>query len=119
VLVVDDDELIVEAIAEILSQEGMETACARNGVDALVFLADTLRMPNIIVLDMMMPRMDGWTFCKIRQRVELLRAIPVVAMSADLAIGRRPPLGVESILPKPFHPDDITRAVIRVMGSIA
>jgi CheY-like chemotaxis protein len=119
VLVVDDDELIVEALAEILADEGLQTARARNGVDALLFIADSVRIPDLIVLDMMMPRMDGWTFCRIRQRLELLKAIPVIAISADSNIGGRPPLGVEAILPKPFHPDDITRMVMRVVGSLA
>src|SRR5215208_3400906 len=95
VLVVDDDELIVDAIAEILADEGVQTARARNGVDALVVIAESLQVPNLIVLDMMMPQMDGWTFCKIRQGLELLKAIPVVAISADSTIARRPPLGVE------------------------
>jgi CheY-like chemotaxis protein len=119
VLVVDDDELIADAIAEILSEEGFQTASARNGVDALLFIADSIRTPEVIVLDLMMPRMDGWTFCKIRQRIELLKAIPVVAITADPAMGRNPPLGVDTILPKPFHPDDIARAVMRIVGSAA
>ena len=119
VLVVDDDELIVEAIGEILSDEGVEIARAGNGVDALVLIAESIRPPNLIVLDMRMPRMDGWTFCKIRERLELLKAIPVVAISADSTIESRPPLGVEAVLAKPFHPDDIARVVKRFVRSAA
>jgi CheY-like chemotaxis protein len=102
-----------------LADEGIQTARARNGVDALVFIAESIEIPNLIVLDMMMPQMDGWTFCRIRQRLELLKAIPVVAISADSNIGRRPPLGVEAILPKPFHPDDVTRLVMRLAVPLA
>jgi CheY-like chemotaxis protein len=64
-----------------------------------------------------MPQMDGWTFCRIRQRLELLKAIPVVAISAHPSFNRCAPSGVEAILPKPFHPDDITRVIMRIMGS--
>src|SRR5678810_1301362 len=78
VLIVDDDEGIRAAVAEILVDEGFRTAQATDGVDALNFLADVDGSPTVILLDLMMPVLDGWTFCKIRQGIQSLMKIPVI-----------------------------------------
>ena len=105
VLVVDDDEGIREAIVDLLADEGFEAVGASNGLEALTFLADCRRMPALILLDLMMPVLDGWTFCKVRQGVLMLIEIPVVAISAAPMNGPQEPLRVDATLPKPFDPD--------------
>jgi two-component system, OmpR family, response regulator MprA len=80
VLVVDDDPDIRAFVADLLADEGYDVRTAANGRDALGVLASW--RPDVILLDLMMPEMDGWAFLA-RQRLhrDLVR-IPVVVMSA-------------------------------------
>src|SRR5206468_8081081 len=81
ILVVDDDADIRDSLADILSDAGYEVRCFANGAEAL----DHLRREGaaaLIILDLMMPGMNGWTFCEEQHRDERLAAIPVIAMSA-------------------------------------
>jgi CheY-like chemotaxis protein len=90
VMIVEDDDEIRELLAEMLSDGGYEVSTARNGKDALEQLRRTSpRRPNIILLDLMMPVMDGW-----QMRAEMLADpkladIPVVIVSgaADVQDG--------------------------------
>jgi CheY-like chemotaxis protein len=82
VLVIDDDEGIREGIVDLLEEEGFAAVGASNGLEALNFLAESKRPPSLILLDLMMPVLDGWTFCKVRQGIAMLMEIPVVAISA-------------------------------------
>jgi two-component system, OmpR family, response regulator len=107
ILIVDDDEGIRGAIADLLEDEGFATAQAADGAEALNFLADSKTPPVLILLDLMMPVVDGWTFCKLRQGVRSLMEIPVVAVSAAPMVGGRAPLRVEATLSKPFDPDQL------------
>src|SRR4030095_16530482 len=66
VLVVDDDDGIREAIVDLLVEEGFDAVGAGNGLEALNLLAEAPRKPSLILLDLMMPELDGWTFCKVR-----------------------------------------------------
>jgi CheY-like chemotaxis protein len=116
VLVVDDDDGIREAIVDLLSDEGFEVVGASNGVEALNFLADCPRKPSLILLDLMMPMLDGWTFCKVRQGVSMLMEIPVIAISAAPMNGPQGPLRVDATLPKPFDPDALTWLATRMTG---
>src|SRR5262245_7048564 len=83
-LLVEDDVSIRSALAEMLGDEGFTVTTAENGRAAL----DQLRQgpaPDVIVLDLMMPEMDGWEF-RVAQRADpLLAGIPLLAMSADLS----------------------------------
>jgi CheY-like chemotaxis protein len=83
VLVVEDDGDVRESIAEVLDREGYCVACAANGVEALAFLRRAQPLPALILLDLMMPVMNGWEF-RARQRSERdLAGIPVVVLSGD------------------------------------
>jgi CheY-like chemotaxis protein len=108
ILVVDDDADVRESLTEILGEEGYRVAGARNGREALEYLRSETR-PSLILLDMMMPEMDGWRFRLEMQKVPELAAIPVVILSAHgsvrdaaLALGvadyLRKPLRLESLL---------------------
>src|ERR1700682_362753 len=81
-LIVEDDASIREAIAEVLRSEGYEASSCGHGREALEYLRDG-HHPDVILLDLMMPVMDGWEF-RIEQRKDpALATIPVVALSAD------------------------------------
>jgi CheY-like chemotaxis protein len=81
ILVVDDDAEIRESIADLLQDEGYEVAVAANGREALDQIRAGLR-PRVVVLDLMMPVMDGWQFLDERARDAALKAVPVVVVSA-------------------------------------
>lgn len=99
VLVVDDDDAIREALAEVLSDEGYSVVTRRDGAEALSYLKAGHR-PKAIILDLWMPQMDGW-----RLRRELLadpelEKIPVVVLTAASSDAPAP-LKVAGVLRKP------------------
>jgi CheY-like chemotaxis protein len=81
VLVVEDDADIREAMVAILESEGYDVSVAGDGAEALAQLKAGSR-PCIILLDLMMPVMDGWTFCQETGKDTELAAIPIVVVSA-------------------------------------
>src|SRR4051812_3356720 len=85
VLVVDDDPDILEALAEILEAEGFEVWRAKNGREALDRLNP--RLPDLILLDLMMPVMDGWEFSQKLREKEDARKLPIIVLSADRNVG--------------------------------
>jgi CheY-like chemotaxis protein len=81
VLLVDDDFGILDGVSDFLEGEGFAVVSASNGIDALNHLRSGLRV-NVIVLDVMMPVMDGWDFRAEQLGDPSLRDIPVVVISA-------------------------------------
>lgn len=110
VLVIDDDEGIRTAMAEILELLGYQVAVAADGLEAVAMLKIGLE-PRAIVLDMMMPRMDGWTFLSEIRSDPRFRDVPVVVASA--VVGECP-LGADAWLQKPFDLADLDREVARL-----
>jgi len=82
VLLVDDDFGILDGLSDFLESEGFAVAPASNGIDALNQLRSGLRV-DVIVLDVMMPMMDGWDFLAEQLADPSLRDIPVVVISAS------------------------------------
>lgn len=82
ILVVEDDAAIRDALSLVLEDEGYRVTGAANGQEALAHLRNGCR-PNLIILDLMMPVMDGWQFRKHQLQDSSLAAIPVVVLSAD------------------------------------
>jgi DNA-binding response OmpR family regulator len=97
ILVIDDDSDIRDAVTEVLSFEGHEVFTAVEGEQGLVRCR--LVRPDLILLDLMMPGMNGWDFLKALRRDEVLGQTPVVVVSA---LGRVSELPVSGFLPKPF-----------------
>ena len=81
VMVVDDDPDIRAFVSELLADEGYEVRAATNGRDALAVLTNW--HPDVILLDLMMPEMDGWDFLAAQQGNLALVSIPVIVMSAS------------------------------------
>jgi CheY-like chemotaxis protein len=111
VLVVDDDPDIRSAIADILELRGYEVTAAANGLEALEHLRNGLR-PCVILLDLMMPILNGWEFCAEQRRDEALAALPVVVISGDGNTNRKAAeLGVAGFLRKPLELTAIVEVV--------
>ena len=108
VLVVEDDETIRETLCEFLEDQGYEVTGARHGQDALDKLADLTDPPCLIVLDLMMPVMDGAAFRQHQLRDPALSGIPVVVISAYRDIKERVNgLGATAHLQKPLKLVDL------------
>ena len=110
VLVVDDDPDIRELLVSVLSDDGYEAASARDGRDALEVLD---RWPaDVIVLDLMMPVMDGWTFAA---RMKEKWSIPIVVLSAATEVRKHAAqLGAADVIPKPFDIETLLPLIARV-----
>jgi CheY-like chemotaxis protein len=114
VLVVDDDYSIVETLGEIISMEGYEFRGAANGKEALA--EARARPPDLILLDYMMPVMDGLQMLQVLRGDPELHATPVVMMTAA-------PLGIpesqkrwNELLVKPFDAGQLARAIRALIG---
>ena len=113
VLVVEDDPWIQWMIADDLADRGYEIMTAQDGVEALERIGEA--RPDVIVLDLMLPRSDGWELTRDYQSVMGGEVIPIVVVSA----ARNPALpeassGVRGCLPKPFDIEELARTVARL-----
>ena len=81
VLLVEDDDFIRQEISEALQDEGYKVSTAAHGKEALAILADGQK-PSVVLLDLMMPVMNGWEFLKAFKRDDAHTNIPVVILSA-------------------------------------
>lgn len=113
-MVVEDDEAIRETLAEVLEGEGYGVSRAANGAEALEQLHDSARA-DLILLDLMMPVMDGWELRARLRSDPLTAAIPVVVVSAHHAVGSQADrLGVQAWLAKPFDIDHLLGTIGRL-----
>ena len=111
VLVVDDDPDILEAICDILEAEGYRVARARHGEEALARVE--AQRPDVILLDLMMPVMDGVAFAQALRLRPAVRDVPIVVISADGNPQRAAAVGASGYLAKPF---DIEALLAQVSG---
>jgi DNA-binding response OmpR family regulator len=114
VLIIEDDDLVRETLELVLRQEGFEVATVRDGAEALAWLHDRDHRPCLILLDLMMPAMDGWAFRKEQQADPLIAHIPVVALSAaGYRSAKEAGLEVDAMLRKPIDIDTLVGTVER------
>lgn len=114
ILVVDDDPDILEALSDILLAEGFAVRRARNGQEALARLSPA--PPDLILLDLMMPVMDGWQFA--HELRSLGYGTPLLVLSADQAVERHAnQLLASAYLAKPFDLDELLGKVRQLVGA--
>src|SRR5207244_3315699 len=118
ILVVDDEKRIRELISTILQLDGHETLEAGNGEEALALIeADLEHLPELILLDISMPRMDGWRFLELLYRRGLRRKTRVVIVTGTFDLDQPDGTGAAtSILPKPFDADALTKIVSEALA---
>jgi DNA-binding response OmpR family regulator len=112
VLVVDDDEVIRQLIAVNLTLEGFDVVTAVDGHDCMEKVADV--HPDVITLDVMMPRLDGWaTATKLRKNPETagIRVVLITARAQEDDRDRGRQIGVDAYLTKPFDPAEMIRVI--------
>jgi len=112
ILVVDDSKTIRRTAETLLSKEGCQVFTAIDGFDALSKIAD--HQPDLIFVDIMMPRLDGYQTCSLIKHNKVFKNTPVVMLSSkdglfDRARGRI--VGSEQYLTKPFTKDELLGAI--------
>jgi len=112
ILVVDDSKTIRRTAETLLSKEGCQVFTAIDGFDALSKIAD--HQPDLIFVDIMMPRLDGYQTCSLIKHNKVFKDTPVVMLSSkdglfDRARGRI--VGSEQYLTKPFTRDELLGAI--------
>ena len=111
-LLVEDDEELRRSLCDLLQDAGFDVECAENGRVALTFLEDSAP-PCLVLLDLMMPVMNGWEFRDAQSRNEKISDIPVVILTADgRADLKAETLGAAGYLRKPIQVD-------RLLGILA
>src|SRR4051794_24569059 len=100
VLIVEDDEDLRDMMAQLLKIEGFAAATVANGREALAYLHES-PTPNLILLDLMMPVMDGWEFRRQQQADPSIARVPVVVLSA-LDPARAAHVNAAAFLKKPL-----------------
>jgi CheY-like chemotaxis protein len=114
VMIVDDDHDIRSILAEVLEDEGYRVAAAANGVEALGQLRSGDPLPGVILLDLMMPFMDGWAFRAVQRDDPSLARIPVLVLTANAgAESQFEPLHAAGFVRKPVDLDELLAAVAR------
>jgi len=118
VLVIDDSKTIRKTAETLLAKEGCEVYTAVDGFDALAKVADYT--PDIVFVDIMMPRLDGYHTCSLIKHNKVFKSIPVIMLSSkdglfDRARGRI--VGSEYYLTKPFTKDELLSAIETHVGA--
>jgi twitching motility two-component system response regulator PilG len=117
ILVIDDSKTIRRTAETLLVKEGCEVFTAVDGFDALAKIAD--HHPDIIFVDIMMPRLDGYQTCALIKHNQVFKRTPVIMLSSkdglfDRARGRL--VGSEQYLTKPFTKDELLGAILSHTG---
>ena len=106
ILIVEDDIDILVTIKELLESQGYVAETAHNGMDALEVLKKTMTLPDLILLDYMMPEMDGATFRVEQERDSRIASIPILLMTADARPDEKQiQIGARGSIKKPFDID--------------
>lgn len=120
VMVIDDSKTIRRTAESLLKKAGCDVITAIDGFEALALIADL--HPDVIFVDIMMPRLDGYQTCALIKHNEVYRDIPVIMLSSkdglfDRARGRI--VGSEQYLTKPFTKDELLGAIRRHVSKAA
>lgn len=116
ILLVDDDSMLVSSISTYLSSQGFNIKSANNGNTALEKLSDK---PDLIILDIVMPRINGYEFIKLMQKKKNYKDIPFIFLTAkgmtkDRIIGYD--LGCNGYLVKPFDPEELVAMIKNILN---
>ena len=120
VLVVDDEPFILRSLSFVLERAGFEVHQARNGDEALEVLRNVL--PRVCVLDVMMPKRNGYEVCEIVKGDPDLRDTYVMLLTAkgqESARARGLKAGADEFMTKPFSPSRIVERIHEVLGTAA
>ena len=115
ILIVEDDLEIRLSLKELLELEGYTVLLAGDGANALELLMKPQALPSLIILDLMMPIMNGWQFIKVKDQKPELAKIPVLTMSA-VNDRSKVPL-THAYLSKPLCVDELLNTISNLLSS--
>jgi CheY-like chemotaxis protein len=113
IVVIDDDADLRKALSTLLRLDGYEVTGFSDATEAIRRIEGGLAV-DVILLDLMMPVMNGWEFCTYRDQAPALKKVPVIVITARQSIV--PPPGVSEILLKPFDPKALEDAIARALA---
>lgn len=113
ILAIDDDYLLLQLIQRSLESAGYEVTIALDGESGMQQLRES--QPHLVILDVMMPQMDGWEACR---RIREVSTVPIIILTAlgshqDIVKGLK--MGADDYLVKPFHPEELQARVDAVL----
>ncbi len=114
ILVVDDSQDVLRFVCEVLADEGFAVVGARNGIDALALAAKS--HPDLILLDMQMPLMDGWDFVRAYRKTPGPHATIVVMAAGRASASHAAEIGAAGYLAKPFSLEHLLELAERYAG---
>ena len=117
ILIVDDEPNIVVSLEFLMRQKGYEVKVATNGEDALAAVGEFA--PDLILLDVMMPRLSGYDVCqKVRENPSWagIRIIMLSAKGRDVEVNKGLAVGADAYVTKPFSTKDLIDQVARMLG---
>jgi len=118
ILFIDDDE-IQHQIAENMLSEEYEVIKVKSGNDALTYLYDGNFIPNLILLDILMPEMDGWEVFSRIKAVSVLKNVPIIfatAVNTSNEEKKAIDMGAADFLKKPYNKEDLISKIKKAMG---
>ena len=112
ILVVDDDPVLTKLLHSTLTQKGFNVTATENAADGLQFAIKN--HPDLIILDVMMPIINGYNFCRLLKNEEGKKHIPIILLTArdkmdDVQIGME--MGAEAYLTKPVNMDELLKTI--------
>lgn len=118
ILLVDDDPYMMDILTAILTSEGYEIEPAGDGEEALQKIADV--KPDVIVTDVMLPKLDGWKLCKKVKENPETKMIPILIMTAkgeQMSELMSYESGADAYISKPFQNKDLVNSIKQLLGS--
>lgn len=119
IICIDDEPGIIELVSLVLKSEDIQVVGARNGSDGLSLMREN--PPDAVLLDIMMPDMDGWEVYKQIRADETLKNLPVIILTARTSsfeeVIARERVGVNDYLTKPFMPDELRSSLAKILAS--
>ena len=118
VVCIEDDAAMIDLVTLILKTKGFEVSGAMNGPDGLELIAKV--RPDLVLLDLMMPEMDGWDVYQRMKADEYMRTVPVIVVTAkaqtiDKVLGLNI-AKVQDYITKPFSPSELVKSIHKVLG---
>src|SRR5687768_5109657 len=113
-LLVEDDDDIRDTLASILEARGFQVVAARHGRDAIDQIHKRGTRPALVLLDLLMPVMDGETFLSMQVSDPLLAQVPVVVLTAQLRMPEKVPETVRAVFTKPIALNQIIETVRQI-----
>jgi two-component system, chemotaxis family, chemotaxis protein CheY len=116
VLIVEDDQLVLDMLQQVMTVEGFSFETSKNGKEAIVLLEQTPTMPRVMLLDLVMPVLDGWGVVRwLVEHPNVKANVKVVLMSANERLKQASDLEHDAELPKPIDIDKLLTTINSLM----